>query len=114
AGRLLAQALSLAPPARPDLPRPLPLPAVPRTLAAVHPQGPDGRLARALCRGDGARLVERRPLHRRLLRRRPWGMAGDGRAQRTVADPASAAPRARDRPLGREIPAVTARGRHVR
>ena len=58
-GRQLAGALSLALSPRPGLPRRPAVPALPRPLAALHPQGQDGRLAGSLRQGDGARFLGR-------------------------------------------------------
>ncbi len=56
-GRLVAQALQVAVPARPGLVRPPAVHQVPRELAGVLAQGQDRRLARDVHAGDGAQLL---------------------------------------------------------
>ena len=57
AGRHLAQPLQEPVPARPGVVRPPAVPAVPRRLAGVQPEGQDRRLARELHQADGAQLL---------------------------------------------------------
>ena len=69
AGRLLAQALQVALPARSGLVRPPALPAVPRRLAGFLAQGQDRRLAGDLHQGHGAELLASHRCKRATLRR---------------------------------------------
>ena len=65
AGRLLAQALQVALPARPGLVRPPAVPAVPGRLAGVLAEGQDRRLARDVRQGHGAQLLGLHRVHER-------------------------------------------------
>ena len=56
-GRLVAQALQVAVPARPGLVRPHAVPPVPRQLAGLLAEGQDRRLARDVHAGHGAQLL---------------------------------------------------------
>ncbi len=99
----LAQSLSFALPARSDLPRSLPLPAVSRSLAALHVQGQDRRLARDLRQGDGDRLLGEHALHGGAIRREDRRMDGHRHAWRRDADAAAEAAGARDGPLRLQV-----------
>ena len=73
--RQLAQPLQEPVPARPGVVRPTAVPAVPRRLAGVQPEGQDRRLARELHQADGAQLLVRHRMQERALGRCPAGVA---------------------------------------
>jgi putative flavoprotein involved in K+ transport len=82
-GRQLAQALQVALPARPRVVRPPALPALPRPLAGVQPEGQDRRLARDVHEGHGPELLDEihlplRPLRRGDRRNGPSSVHRDG------------------------------------
>ena len=88
--QLVAKPLQVARPARPRLVRPPALSAVPRSLAGVHAEGPDGRLAGDVRQGDGARLLGFVRMPAGGLRRGHGGVGAHGEP-RAAATPSSAA-----------------------
>ena len=119
AGRLLAQALQVALPARSGLVRPPALPAVPRPLAGVLAEGQDRRLAGDVHQGDGAQLLGLDRVRAGRLRPEPsseWTRRR--RARRQAGDAAAQAAGAGDRHVRRaehpEVPGPeTFQGRAV-
>ena len=100
--RLVAEAVQVAPPARPGLVRPPAVPQVPRALAGVRRQGQARRLARALRRADGAELLDPLRVPQRAVGRGRPGVGRHGRPRRHGRGaPAEAA---RHRPRGQRVP----------
>ena len=99
-GRLLAQALQVAVPARPGLVRPPALHQVPRELAGVLAEGQDRRLARDVHAGDGAQLLELDRGQEREVRRGRRRVDARRRARGRRRHAAPEAARARHRHVG--------------
>ena len=112
-GDCLAQALQVALPARSGLVRPSAVPAVPRSLADLHAQGQDGRLARSPTPRSWSSITgARRRLQARDLGRGGRRSGRSRRAQRQGGDAAAEASRARDRHVG--LPGDARRSRRGR
>ena len=108
-GRLLAQALQVALPARPGLVRPPAVPQVPRQLAGVLAEGQDRRLARDVHARHGAQLLELHHREERAVRRRRRRVDGGRRARRRRDHAAAEAAGAGDGHVGEDE-----RARHPR